>query len=181
MLVAAGNKLLYHTWPRDEKHYYEGVLQKNKNAKIQKYKNGLCRNRSHYLLNFIQSGVDELDVSRCQSSAWIPTHSLKQDSDCFEFPVTEVKVVPKQSSALRLSDGMSSAAFFVIEKCELRERHDASSRVGSGKRKSPFFAGSHPLFSARRYHIERSRLAKILYSLMTVIGTSSPRCLVSMS
>ena len=23
MLVAAGNKLFYHTWPKDEKHYYE--------------------------------------------------------------------------------------------------------------------------------------------------------------
>ena len=94
-------------------------MRKCENAKTASVK----RQRS----SLIQTGVYELNVSRCQSSTWIPTHSLKQDSDCFEFPVTEVQVIPKQSSALRLSDGMSSAAFFVIEKCELRERHGASS------------------------------------------------------
>ena len=34
MLVAAGNELYYHTWPRDEKHYYEIDFLLSRGAKI---------------------------------------------------------------------------------------------------------------------------------------------------
>ena len=34
MLVAAGNELFYHTWPRDEKHYYETDFLLSRGAKI---------------------------------------------------------------------------------------------------------------------------------------------------
>ena len=34
MLVAAGNKLFYHTWPRDEKHYYEVDFLLSRGAKV---------------------------------------------------------------------------------------------------------------------------------------------------
>ena len=34
MLVAAGNELFYHTWPRDEKHYYEIDFLLSRGAKI---------------------------------------------------------------------------------------------------------------------------------------------------
>lgn len=34
MLVASGNELYYHTWPRDEKHYYEIDFLLSRGAKI---------------------------------------------------------------------------------------------------------------------------------------------------
>ncbi len=34
MLVAAGNELFYHTWPRDDKHYYEIDFLISHGAKI---------------------------------------------------------------------------------------------------------------------------------------------------
>ena len=34
MLIAAGNELYYHTWPRDEKHYYEMDFLLSRGAKI---------------------------------------------------------------------------------------------------------------------------------------------------
>ena len=34
MLVAAGSELYYHTWPRDEKHYYEIDFLLSRGAKI---------------------------------------------------------------------------------------------------------------------------------------------------
>ncbi len=34
MLVASGNKLFYHTWPKDEKHYYEVDFLLSRGAKL---------------------------------------------------------------------------------------------------------------------------------------------------
>ena len=34
MLAAAGNELYYHTWPRDEKHYYEIDFLLSRGTKI---------------------------------------------------------------------------------------------------------------------------------------------------
>ena len=34
MLVASGNRLFYHTWPKDEKHYYEVDFLLSRGAKL---------------------------------------------------------------------------------------------------------------------------------------------------
>ena len=49
MLVASGNKLFYHTWPKDEKHYYEIdfiLSRKNKICPIEVKSSGFKTHKS---------------------------------------------------------------------------------------------------------------------------------------
>jgi hypothetical protein len=73
---------------------------KNENAKMRKCENAKTASVKRQRSSLIQTGVYELNVSRCQSSSWIPAHTLEQDSDCFELSVAETQILREQKPGL---------------------------------------------------------------------------------
>lgn len=82
MLVASGNELYYHTWPRDEKHYYEIDFLLSRGAKICPVEVKSSNYRSH-------ASLDEFCRIHSSRILWrylIYTKDYAKDSETFLIP-----------------------------------------------------------------------------------------------
>ena len=82
MLVASGNELYYHTWPRDEKHYYEIDFLLSRGAKICPVEVKSSNYRSHASLDVFY----RIHSSRILWRYLIYTKDYDKDSETFLIP-----------------------------------------------------------------------------------------------